>query len=274
MTGAVAHDDRGLTLGVGLFETVLVEAGRPVLWTAHLDRLERGCATLGLPAPGRDLCAREARRAIGAAGLGAARAALRLTWTGGPGARGLADPPSPAPRLLASAAPASPPPRAIGLATAMVRRNPSSPASRLKTLSYLDNVLARRQALAAGADEALMLDVDGRVACAAAANLFWLEDDSLCTPALDCGVLDGTVRALVLRLAPRFGLAMREVLAPPQALFDSGGVFISNSLTGAVPVSRIDGVAVADAAARLAPLLAALHPDALARDWPQDLQQG
>lgn len=264
MSDLIASDDRGLTLGVGLFETVLVEASRPVLWTAHLDRLARGCAALNLPAPDRAACAEAAVQALAAAGLQGVRAALRLTWTGGSGPRGLAGPAQPSPRLLASAAAAAPRPAAFSLATSSVRRNPSSPTSRLKTLSYLDNVAARREALAIGADEALMLSQDGTLACAAAANLFWLNGDTLFTPALDRGVLDGVVRAAAMREAGRHGLRLREVAAKPDVLAACDGVFLTNSLIGAVAVSRLDGVPLATGASRLNVLIASVSPDALA----------
>ena len=128
------------------------------------------------------------------------------------------------------------------LATSTVRRNAFSPASRLKTLSYLDSVLARAGAVAAGADEALMLNGDGMVACAAAGNLFWVEGDALLTPTLRCGVLDGVVRDLVLRMAPRFGFKTATLGAPLSRLQAAQGAFVTNSLIGAVAVTSLDSV--------------------------------
>eukprot|EP01030_Chromulinospumella_sphaerica_P018344 gene18344-18201_t len=104
----------------------------------------------------------------------------------------------------ASPAPAGP----AVLVTVGVRRNEHSPASRLKTLSYLDNVLARREA---GGAEALMLNTAGEIACAAVANLFWVRDGRLFTPALDCGVLDGIMRGVVIDRARAKGIAVEEV---------------------------------------------------------------
>ena len=258
MTSGVPLDDRGLTLGVGLFETICVVDGRLRLWTAHLDRLTRGCAVLGLPAPDAEACRSAAAAALDTAGLTAGRAALRLSWTGGSGGRGLPAPQPPQPRLFATASPAPPPPAGLALATVPVRRNPSSPTSRLKTLSYLDNVQARAEALAAGADEALMLDTAGRLACAAAANLFWLRDGTLFTPALDCGVLDGVVRTVVLALAPGFGFEVAQVRAPPTALLECDAAFLTSSLMGAVPVTRLDGAGLPAPPPRLQPLLFAV----------------
>ncbi|MGC1304618.1 MAG: aminotransferase class IV [Caulobacteraceae bacterium] len=237
----IPADDRGLTLGVGLFETVLAVDGRPLLWDAHLDRLERGCAVLALPSPDRALCSAAANEALEEAGLRTGRAAIRLTWTGGSGARGLAAPLHPHPRLLVAATRAAAAAESAALHISTIRRNSSSPASRLKTVNYLENVLARTEATMAGADEALLLDQSGSIACAAAANIFWLEGESLYTPALDCGVLDGVVRDAALRIAHSQGLDAREVHAPPQRLLASDGAFVTNSLQGAVPIRSLDG---------------------------------
>jgi len=141
-------DDRGLLLGDGLFETMLALDGAIPMIEAHLDRLAAGCAVLGLPALDRET----ARALCLAAPPPAGRAAVRLTVTAGSGGRGLDRPEQVIPRLKASAALAAPIETPATLIIAQTRRNEGSPASRLKTLAYLDNVLARAQARAAGAD--------------------------------------------------------------------------------------------------------------------------
>jgi branched-subunit amino acid aminotransferase/4-amino-4-deoxychorismate lyase len=237
-------DDRGLTLGDGLFETLLARDGVLTAVDAHLQRLAQGCSVLGLPAP--DLAA---ARALMEAALDevapAPRLAVRLTVTAGSGGRGLERPAAPALRMFATAAPAPRPEGAARLVTSTVRRNAASPASRLKTLSYLDNILARREARAAGADEAVMLNGEGMVACAAAANIFWTSGGRLFTPALDCGVLAGIMRAGVLALAAGMGVETVETADPPAALVRADGVFLTSSLIGVRPVSEIDGKRVA-----------------------------
>jgi branched-subunit amino acid aminotransferase/4-amino-4-deoxychorismate lyase len=175
----------------------------------------------------------------------APRQAVRLTVTAGSGGRGLERPPAPTLRMFATAAPAPRPEGPARLVTSTVRRNAASPASRLKTLSYLDNILARREARAAGADEALMLNGEGKIACAAAANIFWITGGRLFTPALDCGVLAGIIRAEVLALAAGMGVETVEVGGAPAALAQADGVFLTSSLVGVRPVSEIDGRRVA-----------------------------
>jgi branched-chain amino acid aminotransferase/4-amino-4-deoxychorismate lyase len=237
----IPTDDRGFTLGDGLFETVLAQADELVRPEVHLERLAAGCAALALPPPDPDEAVRLMRQALDAAGLGRARAAVRLTLTAGSGGRGLDRPDAPAPRLVAAAAPAPRPQTPARLVTAGARRNDRSPAARLKTLSYLDNVLARAEARAAGADEAVMLNTRGQLACAAAANLFWIAEGRLFTPALACGVLAGTMRARVLAKAAALGVAVREVAAGPEALAAAEAAFLTNALIGVRPVAAADG---------------------------------
>jgi branched-chain amino acid aminotransferase/4-amino-4-deoxychorismate lyase len=238
---AIPPDDRGFALGDGLFETVLAQDGVLLRLAAHLDRLESGCAALGLPAPDRADAEQRMRRALVEAGLEDSRAAVRLTLTAGSGGRGLDRPVAPRPRLVATAAPAAVVAAPARLVTATVRRNDQSPAARLKTLAYLDNVLARAEAHRAGADEAVMLNTRGELACAAAANLFWIVDGALITPALECGVLAGTTRARVLACAAVLGATVRETRAGPQALEAAEAIFLTNALIGVRPAAALDG---------------------------------
>lgn len=247
----IGLDDRGFTLGDGVFETVLAEGGRLVCLDLHLARLARSAAIIGLPMPDVEHARAAAVRALEDSGLTRNRAAVRVNWSAGSGGRGLDRPPSPAPKLTAMAAAA---PRVMGPATlhvASVRRNESSPASRAKTLSYLDNVMARREARAAGADEAVLLNTCGELACAAAANLFWIREDRLFTPALACGALDGTVRRQLLDCATALGVKTAEVAVDAVVLSTADAVLLTNSLIGVRHASMGGGL-------RTHPLIATL----------------
>ena len=248
---AIGPDDRGFTLGDGLFETLAAQHGRLCDVARHLARMATGCAALGLPPPDLERAGRLLREALPADATG--QWAVRLTLTAGPGGRGLERPSDPTLTLVATAAPAPRPAGPARLATVGVRRNAGSPASRLKTLSYLDNVLARAEARAAGADEAVMLNTAGHVACAAAANIFWTREGVLFTPALDCGVLAGVTREDLMAAARGQGVEVREAAAGPEALAQADGVLITSSLIGARPVASVDGRALG-----LPPLIAQL----------------
>ena len=231
----VPLDDRGLLLGDGLFETLLWRRGELVLAQAHAARLAAGAAVLGLPAPDPGAFTDTALEAVRRAGLGETRAAVRVTLTAGSGGRGLDRPAALQPRLLATAAPSVRPASPARLAIAATRRNQASSASRLKTLSYLDNVLARREAVAAGAEEAVMLNTDGHLACAAAANIFWIRDGALFAPAPEAGVLDGIMARQVRAAAAGLGLDVRSVLAAAAVLESAEAIFLTNSLIGLRP---------------------------------------
>jgi branched-subunit amino acid aminotransferase/4-amino-4-deoxychorismate lyase len=223
-------DDRGLLLGDGLFETMLAVDGAIPAIEAHLNRMAAGCVTLGLPAldreAARDLCL--------AAPPASGRVAVRLTLTAGSGGRGLDRSDQIIPRLIATAAPSPRVEMPATLIIAKTRRNEGSPASRLKTLSYVDGVLARAEARAAGADEAVMLNNRGEVACAAAANLFWIEGERVFTPSLACGVLAGITRARLLAAEE-----VAEEVADRARLEAADGVFLTNSLIGMRAVARL-----------------------------------
>jgi len=241
----IPYDDRGLLLGDGLFETILADGGRLVWWPEHMARLRAGSAALGLPEPDTDQILSAAEVALQTAGLAAARAAVRVTWTAGSGGRGLDRPEALSPRLFVTAAPA---PMASGpttLEVTEVRRNEGSIAARHKTLAYLDSVLARRAARAAGAEEAVMLNNRGEVACAAAANLFWRTPEGWRTPALACGVLGGLARQAVLARAAAAGRPIAEVAEGLASLDQALEAFVTNSLIGLRPVARLNGRALA-----------------------------
>ena len=233
-------DDRGLLLGDGLFETLLAERGAIEDFDRHYRRLAGGAAVLGIELPSEAEALQAATEALAKAGLGEGRAAVRLTLTAGTG-RGLDRPLLGPGRLFAQASPAPVWQGPVSLATVGVRRNQASPASRLKALSYLDNILARREARAAGAEEALMLNGRGELACAAAANLFWIAGGRLYTPALECGVLEGIVRGRVIERARGLGIEVVECAAPADALGLAEGAFLTNSLIGLRPVASLDG---------------------------------
>lgn len=223
--------DRGLLLGDGIFDTALVLGGRIFRGEAHLERLFDASRQLGIDADeGAIHHAAEMLSARGGDGV------LRMTVTRGPGPRGLRPHSPQRPTLLASFA--SLPENAflapLTLTTAAIRRNESSPASRLKTLNYLDAVLATGAAAAAGFDEALFLNCAGRVACAAAGNIFAVRDHEIVTPPVTDGVLPGIIRSFILEEC-----GGRERSLDIVDLLAADAVFVTSSLKLIAPVTRI-----------------------------------
>lgn len=242
---AVSPMDRGFTLADGLFETLAVRDGRILRLDAHLDRLARGAAVLGLPLPARDglATALKAVRAENALAAGS----LRLTVTRGCGPRGVLPPPEPRPTVLVTAAPAGPPLPPARLVTATVtRRNAASPLSRIKSLNYGDNILARQEAAARGTDDAVLLNTEGRIAETSIANLFAVIDGVLLTPPVRDGVLPGVMRAELLRAGAR------EAPLRPEDLARASEIVLTSAL-GLRSVAALDDrpLAATGAAERL-----------------------
>ncbi|UEM03144.1 aminotransferase class IV [Skermanella rosea] len=227
--------DRGFTLGDGLFETIRVAAGRPCHLDRHLARLADGAAVLGIPLP-----METPEIAAGIASLLAetewAEAAVRLTLTRGPAPRGLPPPDTPRPTLLATAAPASPPPApARAVIARSTCRNELSPLSRLKSLNYLDGILARREAVDRRADDALLLNTRGRLAEATVGNVFAVIDGVLMTPPATEGALPGIARGLAIE---RLAVVERPVTV--EELLHATEIAVTNSL-GVRPVATLEG---------------------------------
>ncbi len=190
--------DRGLTLADGLFETLRLKDGKIRHLAAHLARLHAGAACLGFHVPLPDKEIGQAMTALAKA-QGQQDGVLRLTLTRGPARRGLLPPAEPHPTLLLTLAPAGAEPGpARAIIATVTRRNEFSPASRFKTLNVMDALLARREAAARGADEALLLNSQGRLAEGTIANLFVVIDGEVLTPPVADGALPGVMRAEVI----------------------------------------------------------------------------
>jgi branched-chain amino acid aminotransferase len=248
---AIDAGDRGLLLGDGVFDTSLVIGGRVFLQGAHLDRLEAALGLLHMPVARADVA-----DAMDALASREGNGSIRITVTRGSGPRGLKAPADPRPTILGSSAPLAPSsmfaPIRLGLSA--VRRNETSPLSRLKSLSYLDAVLAAREVETSGASEALFLNTRGTVACSSLANVFLVDGFDLATPPLKDGVLPGILRGWVLAHAEDYGLRPIERSIPKKALDEADALFLTNSLRLVSPATlsgKADSADVPDALRRL-----------------------
>ena len=259
-TARIDPADRGLLLGDGLFETLRAYGGVVFRLDAHLARLAAGAAVLAIPLPLPAGALAEAVIATLRAN-GLADASLRITLTRGPGPRGLAPPPEPRPTLLITAAPYEDEgdTGAVRACLAGPPRNEHSPNATLKTLGYLDNVLAAAEARARGCDEAILRNTAGRLAGGARGNLFVVSGGALLTPPPREGALPGIARATVLDLARGRGIEVRETPLETAVLAAAEEAFLTNSLIEVLALGSIDGRPVGDGG--VGKLTAALRAD-------------
>jgi len=130
------------------------------------------------------------------------------------------------------------------LITSSYRIPASDPISSFKTTSKLLHVLARREAEEKGANEALLINTNGEVAETTSGNLFWIYHDNVCTVPTGRGVLPGITRAIILEICQGMELETSKRVIKPEALRNSQGIFISQSVHGIIPVTSFDGVPV------------------------------
>lgn len=228
--------DRGLTIGDGVFDTMLAEGGALVDAPLHYARLSRHGAVMGMAIDTAPFAAAASRLLIENE-FAQGRYAVRTTITRGPGPRGLAAPESPAMTVIMRATPAPSVPRPPRLALVHdVRRNEGSPLSRIKSTNYGDNMLALMAAQKAGADDALLLNNAGNVACVSTSNVYVRRDGEWLTPRMEDGAMDGIARARLI--ADGF---VREARITAPMLLNCDAMALSNSIAGVRPVEKLDG---------------------------------
>lgn len=236
----VAASDAGLLYGRGLFETFRARRGAVYRLERHFDRLQTGARTLGIPLAMAlaELCV-AVRELTERCGLEDAR--VRLTLTAGPaGGR---------PSLLIEARAATDYPARLyehgaSALVASARRNETSPLARLKSLNYLDNLLAREEARRAGVDEALFLNTRGFLADGSAANIFLVRGGKLVTPPVEDGALPGVTRGAVLELARSARIPAGEASLTLDDLLAADEAFLTNAVAAVMPLVTVEGKGV------------------------------
>ncbi|HKK04931.1 MAG TPA: aminodeoxychorismate lyase [Gammaproteobacteria bacterium] len=242
----VPATDRGLHYGDGLFETIAVLDGQPVLWPEHHARLVDGCARLGLPAPAADILEAE----IGALSRGHARAVVKVVVTRGSGGRGYAPPPEPVPMRLVARYPWPEYPtewleQGVRVRTCRTRLGCNPALAGIKHLNRLEHVLARAEWDDPDIAEGLMCDSAGNVIEGTMSNVFCVHGGVLRTPQLSrCGVA-GIMRAQLLQFAEAAGVVVEQTDLSLAAIAGADEVLLCNSLIGAWRVRELDGRSLA-----------------------------
>lgn len=238
--------DHGLLYGDGVFEGIRVINRRLFRLPDHLHRLTVSAKAIGLTLP---LSRGEIQSAVlaTASALGEDEAYVRLVVTRGDGELGVDPSDCHEPRLIciASQLRMFPPEklrRGIDMITSSYRRpGADSLDPRVKSLNYLNNVLAKREARLRGADDALLLNQFGRVAEASGANIFVVKRGGLITPPANDGSLEGITRDSVLRCASELGVQTQQASLSRYDLFDADEAFLTGTGARIVPIASLDG---------------------------------
>ena len=236
--------DRGFLYGEGVFETVRIYDGHPAWLERHLARLTRSCQQIHLAVPSPEKNWAEVfQEVIDKNQLD--HAAIRLTLSRGQGPAtpdACADPTIVLfPRSLPLVTP-SQRHNGVRIAVTTIRKpSPLSYPTQAKTLNYVNNLLAKREASAQGAFEGLLLTLGGHLAECSMSNIFFIKNTTLHTPSPACGILPGITRGIVLEAAPALGLQPQEGRYTPEFLYEADECFLTSSGIGILPVEKIDG---------------------------------
>jgi branched-chain amino acid aminotransferase len=239
-------DDHGLLYGDGVFEGIRFYQGQAFRLGAHLDRLALSARALLIPLPWSH---RELETAvtevIQASGLEAGY--IRLVLTRGCGNLGLDPGHCHQPNLFLIADQVTlvaeeKRRRGLDLITASTRRpGPTVLDPRIKSLNYLNNILAKQEARLAGADEALLLNPQGYVVEGTAENVFVIRDECLQTPPVSDGALDGITRGIMLEISEQLGLPVHTCSLTPYDVYTAEECFLCGTGAELLPVRSLDG---------------------------------
>jgi len=241
--------DHGFLYGYGLFETMRAYHGHIFRLDRHITRLRHSAQSLGLT---NSVIASEAKQSLEGACMATLdanklqEARVRLTISAGEG--DMTPDPSTCynPTVLITAqnlVPLPPERYESGFKAVLstLRRNSQSPLSRLKSTCYMENILARMAAKAAGCDEAIFLNEQGYLAEGSTTNIFLVSHGALITPCLESGVLPGITRDTVLEIARAANIKATERWVELNELVEAEEAFLTNSILELMPLVSVEG---------------------------------
>ena len=243
--------DHGFLYGDGVFEGIRSYSGFIFKFAEHIDRLYESANTIMLKMPmTKKEMSNEVIKTVKANKL--KDSYIRLIVTRGVGDLGL-DPrkcPKPTTIIIADKIALYPKvvyEKGIEIITVPTRRSIAEALNpQIKTLNYLNNILAKIEAINAGAPEALMLNSGGFVAECTGENIFIVKKSGLVTPATHCGILKGITRDAVIALADKRNIACKEDILTRHDLFNADECFLTGTAAEIIPVVKIDSRPIGD----------------------------
>jgi 4-amino-4-deoxychorismate lyase len=211
--------DEGYQFGLGVFETIAVEHGNPLLLDWHLERLQTSAGFLRID---RTVSAKEVFQYL--EGKETTHHALKIMLSGENKLFTLRENPYSAERLQ----------KGFSLGYSTVYRNETSPLVCHKTMNYGDCILEKRRCLALGLDELIFRNSRGEICEGTATNLFFVRDGKLFTPSAACGLLPGVMRRFILEHFP-----VTEGRFTKDDICSAEECFVTNSLMGIMPVNEL-----------------------------------
>lgn len=238
--------DHGLLYGDGVFEGIRSYNGKVFRLEKHLDRLYASARAIRLEIPmTKSALAAAVIETLAANGL--RDGYIRLVITRGAGYLGLDPRKTSNPQVIIitdriELYPAELYEKGLSIVTAStIRNHPNALSPRIKSLNYLNNILAKIEGVDAGASEVLMLNINGEVAECSGDNIFIVRNGTLLTPPTDAGILEGITREAVMELARTASVPVREAAITRHDVYVAEECFLTGTAAEVVPVVKCDG---------------------------------
>lgn len=235
--------DTGFLYGWGLFETIRSYEGSIYKLSQHVRRLALSASffKISLPYPEVKII-NITKKMLSINNI--KDAYIKIILSGGLYSGKLSQP-STKPNLIIIAKPFTPLPQiyytaGVSATIVSIRRNCTSPHCQHKTLNFMENVLARREAEDRGSQEAIFLNNKGYLAEGCVSNLFLIKKGKIITPSIDSGILPGITRQTVIQLCSRLGIPFKERKVRLKELYEADEAFLTNSLREILPLTHID----------------------------------
>ena len=237
--------DHGLLYGDGIFEGIRSYSGHVFRLKQHIERLYESARAIHLVIPmAQEDLARAVIDTLDANGL--RDAYIRLLVTRGAGTLGLDPRRTSDPQIIIitdsiQLYPAELYEKGLKIITAgTIRNHPAALSPRIKSLNYLNNILAKIEGTNAGCLEALMLNHKGDVAECTGDNIFIVRRGEVHTPSIDAGILEGITREAVIELARKAGLVVVERTMDRHDLYTADECFLTGTAAEVIPVVELD----------------------------------
>lgn len=253
--------DHGFLYGDGIYETLRAYNRVVFKIDEHIERLFRSASMISLKIPqSADEIKRAVYKTIMANGQNDAYI-IRISISRGTGTIGLDPELCPKPTFVIISRPFKEYPKeyyekGVKIAIVNVRRNFKGALNpQIKSLNFLNNILAKIESKNKGAYEAIMLNHRGYIAEGTITNIFFVNNNILCTPSLDVGILDGITRRIILDLAKGLKIKTKEGKFTRRYLYNAQEVFISNTTMEVMPVTEIDNIKIGTKVGKITQML-------------------